>query len=182
MKRNNVQRNKEKREENIKKYGGKKPVDVVSGKDDKGLFVTGNKFALRKAIKFDPVVFEGVLESYLKFRDENKLPPTLNGFCIELGISDMTLRDWGKNEEKGFESVSVGIKKIEQHHLDFCDRNGFTMRNPAFAIFQEKARHGFKEVDKKEIDQKVQHNIVIVDYSKKAKPLQSKEVKAVIDV
>lgn len=77
-----------------------------------------------------------------KLQDNDKLLPTIGGFCLEAGISQQNILDYTTKYSEVHEIINY-ITELQQ---EFLLTNGITQKiNPIFSMFLLKSKHNFRD-------------------------------------
>lgn len=123
------------------KKGGKVPVKSE-------LRVLGEAKGSGGCVKFTP---DQLMEAFSVYKGkciENGDVMTINGFGLCAGFHRDTLWSYRK-EHKGYEEV---LDMIDAEMLESVVQKGYTMKNPAFAIFHLKNSFGWKDKEETNVN------------------------------
>lgn len=113
------------------------------------------KHAGGRPLKFpDPVAFDGMIDDFFIYCEDNEKKPTLERLAVYIGTNHETLSDYENRPE-----FSASVKKAKQRCLAWLIDNGLDARNPAMQIFLAKNNYGYK--DKTEVET----TVTVVNYA-----------------
>ena len=133
--------------------GGKEKMENKNGRDEKGRFVEGNSYRIKKGTMLKSVYKEHYPKKMLEyFLDENEVYPTFEGIAVRENLSIKTLTRWFADQEK-YPLLSVAHAQCKAIQLNRLTIDGLTRKFDSNLVkFLLENNHGMREKKESKVD------------------------------